>query len=265
MRGVFSATSIESILRSKFQGFAFSTNRWVFISTLTSAVLFAVTDMLGLKIVFGLALAVASGLVIVPLAECVVSLPQRLQEITKISGAKRTYSFGLIEELFNLAKVMGVHLKGEDILKVAPQWINAGATIDGKVILGQTVAEEFDGEARKGILAHELAHLKANHPLKSAGVLLLTSIPILFLISFLHLPSLVNLLVVFSVYGLILPMVSWRFEYEADAIATTFVGRQPVIKGLGRLAEAKHTNVGRDTYSHPSISNRISRLQKIGG
>jgi Zn-dependent protease with chaperone function len=264
LRGIFAATSIESTLRSKFQGFAFRTNRWVFLSTLASAFLFAVTDVLSLKLIFGLALAVTSGLVMVPLTECIVSFPQKLQEVIKISGARRTYSFGLIEELFNLAKMMGVHLKGEDILKVAPQWVNAGATIDGRVILGQTVAEEFDSEECKGILAHELAHIKANHPLKSAGLLLLTSIPVLFLISFLHLPGIVNLLLVFSIYGLILPTVSWRFEYEADAIAVTFVGSQPVIKGLGRLAEVKHTNVRRDTYSHPSISNRISRLQKMG-
>ena len=179
-----------------------------------------------------------------------------------ISGAGRTYSFALVEELFNLAKMMGVRLKGEDILKVAPQWVNAGATIDGKIILGQTVADEFDKETRKGILAHELAHLKAKHAMKSAAVLSLAFILVFFLISLLHLPGLVNLLLVFSAYGLILPTVSWRFEYEADAIAATFVGSNPVIKGLRKLAEAKHADVRRDTYSHPSISNRISKLQK---
>jgi Zn-dependent protease with chaperone function len=263
LRGIFATASIESTLRSKFQGFAFSTNRWVFLATLASAFLFAVTDIISLKIIFGLALAVTSGLVMVPLTECVVSFPQKMREMTKISGARRTYSFVLMEELFSLSKIMGIHFKGENILKVAPQWLNAGATIDGRIVLGQAVAEEFDREARRGILAHELAHLKANHPLKSAGVLFLTSLPILFLISFLQLPSLVNLLLVFSTYGLILPAVSWHFEYEADTIAAKFVGSQSVIKGLGKLAEAKRTNIKRDTYSHPSTSNRIARLQKM--
>jgi len=254
--------SIESTLRSKFQGFAFSTNRWVFLSMLASAFLFAVTDILSLKIIFGLALAVTSGLLVVPLTECVVSFPETLREIMTVFGARRTYSFALVEELFNLAKMMGVRLKGEDILKVVPQWVNAGATIDGKIILGQTVADEFDREARKGILAHELAHLKAKHSMKNATVLFLTFTMVLFLISLLHLPGLVNPLLVFSAYGLILPTVGWRFEYEADAIAATSVGINPVIKGLRKLAEAKHADVRRDTYSHPSISNRISRLQK---
>lgn len=263
MRGIFTAKSIESTLRSKFQGFAFSTNRWVFLAMLASAFLFAVTDILSLKIIFGLALAVTSGLLVVPLTECVVSFPKKLREIMTIFGARRTYSFALVEELSNLAKMMGVRLEGEDILKVAPQWVNAGATIDGKIILGQIVADEFDREARRGILAHELAHLKAKHSMKSVAVLLLASIPVLFFISLLHLPSLVNLLLVFSAYGLILPKLSWRFEDEADVIAATFVGINPVIKGLRKLAEAKHTNVRRDTYSHPSISNRISRLQKM--
>jgi len=261
---MLSIASIESTLRSTFQGFTFGTNRWIFLSMLTSAFVFGATDILSLRITFGAALAITSGFAVVPLAEFVTSFPRKLREIKTIRGARRTYSFGLTEELINLAKRMGVCLKEESILEAAPEWINAGATIDGKIILGQTITDEFDREARKGILAHELAHLKANHPLKSAGVLLVMSIPILFLISFLHLPSLVNLLVVFSVYGLILPMVSWRFEYEADAIAVTFVGSQPVIKGLGKLAEVKHSDVRRDTYSHPSISSRISRLQKMG-
>jgi Zn-dependent protease with chaperone function len=264
LRRIFTATSIESTLRSKFQGFAFSTNRWVFLAMLISAFLFAVTDVLSLKITFGMALAITSGLLVVPLTECVVSFPKKLREIVTVFGARRTYSFALVEELSNLAKTMSVRLEGEDILKVAPQWVNAGATIDGKIILGQIVADEFDREARKGILAHELAHLKAKHSMKNATILFLTSIPALFLISLLHLPGLVNLLLVFSAYGLILPMVSWHFEYEADAIAATFVGINPVIEGLRKLAEAKHTDVGRDTYSHPSILNRISRLQKTG-
>jgi hypothetical protein len=256
--------SIESTLRSKFQGFAFSTDRWVFLSMLASAFLFAVTDVLNLKIIFALALAVTSGLLVVPITECVVSFSEKLRETMIISGAGRAYSFGLIEELSNLAKTIGVCLKGEDVLKVAPQWVNAGATIEGKIILGQIVADEFDKEARRGILAHELAHLKGKHSMRSLAILLLASIPTLLFISLLHLPGIVNLLLVFSSYGLILPIVSWCFEYEADAIAATFVGINPVIKGLRKLAEVKHTDLRRDTYSHPSISNRISRLQEVG-
>lgn len=264
MRRTFVATSIGSTLRSKFQGFAFGTNRWVFLSVLASASLFAAADVLSLKIIFGLALAVTSGLLVVPLTECVVSFPEKLRETMIISGAGRTYSFGLIEEFSNVAKTMGVRLEGEGILKVAPQWSNAGATIEGKIILGQIVADEFDREARRGILAHELAHLKAKHSMRSFAVLFLASIPVLLFILLLHLPGIVNLLLMFSAYGLILPMVSWRLEYEADAIAATFVGSIPVIKGLRKLAEVKQINVSRDTYSHPSISNRLSRLQKVG-
>jgi Zn-dependent protease with chaperone function len=256
--------SIESTLRSKFQGFAFSTNRWIFLSMFASAFLFAVTDILSLKIIFILALAITSGFLVVPLTEYIVSFPKKLRETIIILEARRTYSFALVEELSGLAKMMGVRLEGEDILKVAPQWINAGATIDGKIILGQVIANEFDRETRRGILSHELAHLKAKHPMKHFAILLLAFIPVFFFILLLHLPAFVDFLLVFSAYGLILPEVSWRLEYEADAIAATFVGINPVIKGLRKLAEAKHADVSRNTYSHPSISNRISRLQKMG-
>lgn len=264
MKRQSAAELIGSTIRSKFHGFTFSTNRWVFLSVLASASLFAATDVLTLRIIFGSALAVTSGLLVVPLAECVVSFPKELREMMTISRASRTYSFGLIEELSNLAKTMGVRLEGEDVLKVAPQWLNAGATIDGKIILGQIVADEFNREARRGILAHELAHLKAKHAMKSGAVLFLAFIPVFFLISLLHLPLVINLLLIFAAYGLILPTVRWGFEEEADTIAATFVGINPVIKGLRKLAEIKHADVRRDSYSHPSISNRICRLQKTG-
>jgi len=89
LRRIFAATSIESTLRSKFQGFAFSTNRWVFLAMLALAFLFAVTDVLSLKITFGMALAITSGLLVVPLTERVVSFPKKLQEIMTIAGAGR--------------------------------------------------------------------------------------------------------------------------------------------------------------------------------
>ena len=264
MRRIFTATSIESTLRSKFQGFDFSTNRWIFLSMLVLALLYAMTDVLSLKIAFGMALAVTSGFLVVPLTESVASLPKKFREIMAMLEARRTYSFALIEELSDLAKMMGVRLEGEDILKVAPQWVNAGATSRGKIILGQVVADEFDREARRGILAHELAHLKAKHSIKIFAILFLAFISVFLFISLLHLPSIVTFLLVFSAFGLILPKVSWHFEDEADAIASTFVGINPVIKGLRKIAEAKHADVRRDTYSHPSISSRIDRLQKTG-
>lgn len=263
MNRISAAKPITSTLCQRFQGFAFSTNRWIFLSVLASGLLYVVADLLSLKLFFGLVLSVACGLVVIPLTECVTSFPKKLKELERIYGARKTYSFGLIEEFLNLAKTMGVYLRGQDTLKIVPCWVNAAACLDGRIILGQAVAEQFDKEERQGVLAHELAHLKARHPLKNAGVLLLVFMPVVFVISFLHLPGLVNLLLVFSAYGLILPAVSWRLEYEADAIAASFVGSQPVIMALGKLAEANNIDVQRDTYLHPSIWKRISRLQNL--
>ena len=253
MKRISATKPITSTLYQRFQGFAFGTNRWIFLSVLASALLYVAVDLISLKLFFGLMLSVACGLVVIPLTECVTSFPKKLKELERIYRARKTYSFSLIEEFSNLAKTMGVYLRGQDILKIVPCWVNAAACLDGKIMLGQTVAEQFDKEERQGVLAHELAHLKARHLMKNAGVLLMLFMPVLFIISFLHLPGLVNLLLVFSAYGLILPAVSWRHEYEADAIAASFVGSEPVIMALGKLAEANSIDVQRDTYLHPSI------------
>lgn len=76
--------SIWSTLHLRFCGFAFSTNRWIFLYALTSALLFTVVDHLGIKIFFGLVLSITSGLVMIPLTECVASFPQKPKELERI-------------------------------------------------------------------------------------------------------------------------------------------------------------------------------------
>jgi len=262
-RNILDNIFVKSTFRLRFQGFAFGTNRWIYLSVLGSALLFTVADHLVLKIILGLVLSVTSGLVAVPLTECTLSFPKRIRELAKLYGARRICSFGLVDEFLNLANTMGVHLRNQDIVRVAPSWVNA-AYFNGKIILGQTIVEEFDEESRRGVLAHELAHRKAYHPLKHLGILLLAFMPVVCLISLMQLPGIVNLLVVFAAYGLVFPIASWHFEYEADSIAAQFVGKQPVIIALLRLSDANAIDIKRDTYSHPSIAKRIHRLQKLG-
>lgn len=255
--------AVTSTFRQRFRGFAFGTNRWIYLSALGSALLFTFTDHLVLKIILGLMLSVTSGLTAISFTECALSFPKKIRELAKLYGARRTHSFGLMEEFLNLVNMMGIHLRNQDIVRVAPCWVNA-AYFNGKIILGQTIVEEFDQESRRGVFAHELAHRKAHHPLKRLGMLLLAFMPIVYFISLMQLPGIVNLLLVFAAYALVLPIASWHFEYEADSIAAQFVGKQLMITALLRLSEANAIDIKRDTYSHPSISKRIHRLQKLG-
>lgn len=262
-QNILDSMPVKSTFRVEFQGFAFGTNRWIYLSALSSALLFTFTDYLVLKIVLGLMLSITIGLTAISFTECALSLPKKIKELTKLYGARRIYSFGLMEEFLNLANMMGIHLRNQDIVRVAPSWVNA-AYFNGNIILGQTIVEEFDKESRSGVLAHELAHRKARHPLKSLGVLFLVFMPIVYFIPLMQLPGIVNLLLVFAAYALVLPIASWHFEYEADSIAAQSVGKQPVITALLRLSEANAIDIKRDTYSHPSISKRVHRLQKLG-
>ncbi len=262
-RNILDSIAVTSIFQLRFQGFAFETNRWIYLSALVLALLFTFTDHLVLKIIFGLMLSVTSGLTAISFTACALCFPKKVKELAKLYGARKIYSLGLVEEFLNLANMMGIHLGNQDIVRVAPCWVNA-AYFNGKIILGQPIVEEFDKESRRGVLAHELAHRKAHHPLKCLGVLLLASMTIVYFISLMQLPGIVNLLFVFAAYALVLPIASWHFEYEADSIAAQSVGKQPVITALLKLSEANAIDIKRDTYSHPSISKRIHRLQKLG-
>lgn len=61
---------------------------------------------------------------------------------------------------------------------------------------------------------------------------------------------------------LILPLISWPFEYQADAFAAKSIGAEKVISGLLKLASKAGMDMGLDSYSHPSIARRINRLRK---
>jgi len=63
--------------------------------------------------------------------------------------------------------------------------------------------------------------------------------------------------------------VNRRFEYEADLIAARVVGRDAMISALRKLSElsgsGEHLSKLSEVHSdHPSIENRIKRLQDAG-
>ena len=121
-----------------------------------------------------------------------------------------------------------------------------------------------------GILAHELSHIKAYHYVKKA-------ISILILVSLLSAPELVaqacslNIHVVLWLpyvfgscilwYGMVM-LVSWYFEYEADAIAAHYVGVNIVGTALKAADISRQRKKQKKDFLHPPISKRIANLSE---
>ncbi len=60
-----------------------------------------------------------------------------------------------------------------------------------------------------------------------------------------------------------MPLVSWPFEYKADAIAAQYVGKEQMVSALMKLADKNNIDMNRDSYTHPSISKRVARLNRL--
>ncbi|MEJ2103355.1 MAG: M48 family metalloprotease [Ignavibacteriaceae bacterium] len=167
---------------------------------------------------------------------------------------------------------------------------NAAFTGLGKtkrIILGDTLLENYTTEEIETVIAHELGHYKKKHIIKNILIGTVSSFLTLFLIALLYKNSLawfdftnitqvaaIPLLALWSMLiGIIqTPMgniLSRKFEYEADEYAVSETKNPSAFKNtLNKLTEQNlgdkepHPFVEWFFYSHPSIKNRINAIDK---
>lgn len=247
--------------------FPFRVNLILYLTTIVLTILFSVVCQPIPKIFIGVALSLAVGMIFIPVMAFVTSIPRMIELWSKLNEAKPVYSFGLMEEIASIATRMKTKVVDDyESVKYVSEWVNAGVTPGGSIVLGQLIVEEFHKEDREGILGHELGHRKGHHHLKRPGLFVLAMIPLLCCLAQSGLPFFVNLLISFAAIGLVMPLVSWPFEYQADAIAAKCIGPEGperVINGLKKLAASAGIDINRDSYTHPSISRRIKKLQRL--
>jgi len=219
------------------------------------------------KIIIGVALSLAIGMIFIPVVALITSIPRVIALWSKLDEAKPVYSVGLMEEIASIATRMKMKVVDDyESVKYVSEWVNAAVTPGGSIVLGQLIVEEFHKEDREAILGHELGHKKGHHHLKRTVLFMLAMIPLSCCLAQSGLPFFVNLLISFAAVGLIMPLVSWPFEYQADAIAAKCIGPEGperVINGLKKLAASAGIDINRDSYTHPSISRRVKKLQRL--
>ena len=256
--------TLRAMFWSQFQGFPFKANILIFSAVVLSTVLLISSlNQPILKILFALTLSLALGLVVIPFLESVISLPRKIKGFISVYGATKYYSNELKEEFSSLSNLMKVKTRNKDPIGVVAKWINAAAKLDKSIVLGQPIVEEFEKDERMGVLAHELAHCKGNHSVICAGLLMPFIVVLLYSLSILQLPWYIEVLIIFSFFGLAMPITSWPFEYKADAVAARYIGKEKMIAALNKLAEANSIDINQDSYSHPAISRRVAHLRKL--
>ena len=162
---------------------------------------------------------------------------------------------------------------------------NAAFTGLGKskrILLGDTLLENYSKDEIETVIAHEVGHYKKKHIIKNIIIGTASSFLTLFVIAVLYENTIgifgfnsiteIAALPLLSLWGAVIALIqsplsnilSRKFEYEADEYAVTVTGKAaPYISTLEKLTEQNlgdkdpHPFIEWFFYSHPSIKNRI--------
>jgi STE24 endopeptidase len=198
----------------------------------------------------------------------------------------------LKERIQEFAEKWNLHINGVYQFNLSKNTKKANAAFTGigkskRIILGDTLLENFDEDEIETIFAHEVGHYHHKHLVK--GIILNSVISFfgLWIIYQLYeiilqihsyegyrLEALPYLAIFFLFYSLITgPIgnyISRHYEYQADHFAVSTTGNSSVYKAsLKKLAElnladeSPHPVIEFLFYSHPSIKHRIEKIAGV--
>jgi STE24 endopeptidase len=188
-----------------------------------------------------------------------------------------------------------VNLKVENIFQfdMSKNTKKANAAFTGfgktkKILLGDTLTNDFTNDEIETVIAHELGHYKHKHIIINIIIGTITSFVTLYILSVLYQVSLpwfgfskiteIAALPILSIWGMLLGLIqtpltnilSRKHEYQADEYAIQSTNKKEIfINTLSKLTEQNlgdkdpHPFVEWFFYSHPSIKNRVAHINKI--
>ncbi len=201
------------------------------------------------------------------------------------------------EELIARIKKLGENagLKVENVynFNMSKNTKKANAAFTGlgktkRIILGDTLLENFTVDEIETVIAHEMGHYKKKHILKNILLSTVTSFVVLFLIAYFYKVSLtwfdfnsitqIEATPLLVIWGMLIGLIttplsnllSRKFEYEADEYAVRETKKGDIfINTLNKLNEQNlgdkepHPFVEWFFYSHPSIKKRIEYISTM--
>ncbi|HRN25312.1 MAG: M48 family metallopeptidase [Ignavibacteriaceae bacterium] len=191
----------------------------------------------------------------------------------------------------NLAKGAGIKVENVFTFDMSKNTKKANAAFTGlgktkRIILGDTLLNNYSKDEIETVIAHELGHYKHKHIIKNILFGTVSSFLTFFIISILYKNSLswfdfksitqIAALPLLSLWAMIIGLIqspignilSRKYEYEADryAIEST-LKPESFISTLNKLTDQNlgdrepHPFVEWFFYSHPSIKNRINAIK----
>jgi STE24 endopeptidase len=193
----------------------------------------------------------------------------------------------------NLAKDAGIRVQNVFKFDMSKNTKKANAAFTGigkskRILLGDTLLENYTEDEIETVIAHELGHYKKKHIIKNIIIGTVSSFLTLFLIALLYKLSLswfdftniqqVAALPILSLWAMVIGLIqtpiiniiSRKYEYEADQYAIESTRKSKAfINTLEKLTEQNlgdkdpHPFVEWFFYSHPSIKKRIFSIENV--
>jgi STE24 endopeptidase len=155
-----------------------------------------------------------------------------------------------------------------------------------RIVLYDTLVNEYSKEEITAVLAHEIGHYKKKHTLTTMIVSIIQMGIMLYILSLvINMPEFslalgvkeksfhIGILVFSMLYtplsmliGVLMNIISRKNEYEADNFAKTTYNHQPLISSLKKLSVDSLSNLTPHryyvfvNYSHPTLLQRINKL-----
>jgi STE24 endopeptidase len=198
----------------------------------------------------------------------------------------------LVSRINKLARDAGIKVQNVYKFNMSKNTKKANAAFTGigkskRILLGDTLLDNFSKDEIETVLAHELGHYKKKHIIKNIIIGTVSSFLTLYLISVFYDKSLVwfgfqsrtdiaalPLLSLWTMLiGLILTpvgnIISRKYEYEADEYAVSSTHK--LVEFIATLEKLNEQNLGdKDPnpfvewffYSHPSVKKRVAAIIK---
>lgn len=196
-------------------------------------------------------------------------------------------------KITKLAEDAGIKVENVFKFNMSKNTKKANAAFTGlgkskRILLGDTLLDNYKKNEIETVIAHELGHYKRKHIIKNIFIGTAASFGTLFIISVLYHISLswfgfksiqeIAALPILSVWAMLVGLIetpltnilSRRFEYEADEYAVSVTNKPAAfISTLNKLTEQNladknpHPFVEWFFYSHPSITNRVNAIRRF--
>jgi len=200
----------------------------------------------------------------------------------------------LRDAISNYASTVGFQLDKIFVIDGSKRSTKANAYFSGfgsekRVTLYDTLISELEEEEIVAVLAHEVGHYKKNHIIYNMIASVITTGFTLWIFSLIVdsamlsealgvvTPSFHIGLVAFgllyspisTITGIIMSVLSRKFEYQADAYASDTYKSEPLVNALKKLSKTSLSNLTPHpayvffNYSHPSLHQRIEAMDAI--